>query len=127
MEGVMFLLSCAVLCGAVILLFLTLLHYRNPKQTFLKRHESMEVCLSLLLTGLFTFGFIGLFLNPVSMIDLIGAAVMVAATVFFFKVLKVKDRLAAFAADQESKRVITGDFQSTAPVNKPEPSYRKAA
>jgi hypothetical protein len=121
----MFLLSCAVLCGAVILLFLTLLQYRNPKQSFLKRHESMEVSLSLLLTGLFTFGFIGLFLNPVSLIDLVGAAVMVAATVIFFKVLKVKDRLAAYDVEQKRGQMVIGDFQPTAPANKP--SYRKAA
>lgn len=123
----MFLLSCATLCGAVILLFLTLLQYRNPKQTFLKRYQFVETFLSLLLTGLFTFGFIGLFLRPVSMIDLVGAAVMVGATVIFFKVLKVKDRLAAYAAEQKSGQVVIGDFQPTTPANKPGPSYRKAA
>jgi hypothetical protein len=123
----MFLLSCAVLCGAVVMLFLTLLQYRNPKQSFLKQHESMEVFLSLLLTGLFTFGFIGLFLNPVSLIDLVGAVVMAAATVVFLKVLKVKDRLAAYDAEQKRGQMVIGDFQPTTPVNKPDPSYRKAA
>ena len=87
----------------------------------------METFLSLLLTGLFTFGFIGLFLNPVSMIDLVGAAVMVGATVVFFKVLKVKDRLAAYAAEQKSGQVVIGDFQPPTPANKPGSSYRKAA
>ncbi len=123
----MFLLSCAVLCGAVILLFLTLLQYRNPKQSFLKRHESMEVSLSLLLTGLFTFGIIGLFLNPVSLIDLVGAAVMVAATIIFLKVLKVKDRLAAYDVEQKRGQMVIGEFKPTTPANKPGPSYRKAA
>ncbi|MCB2216251.1 hypothetical protein [Desulfofustis glycolicus] len=123
----MFLLSSAMLCGAVVLLFLTLLQYRNPNQTFLKRHEFMEVSLSLLLTGLFTFGFIGLFLHPVSMIDLVGAAVMMAATVVFFKVLKIKDRLAVYDVEQKRGQVVIGDFQPTTPANKPGPSYRKAA
>lgn len=123
----MFLLSCAVLCGAVVMLFLTLLQYRNPEKTFLKQHEFMEVFLSLLLTGLFTFGFIGLFLNPVSLIDLVGAVVMAAATVVFLKVLKVKDRLAAYDAEQKRGQMVIGDFQPTTPANKPDPSYRKAA
>ncbi len=123
----MFLLSFAVLCGAVILLFLSLLQYRNPKQTFLKRHPSIETFLSLLLTGLFAFGSVGLFVNPVSVIDLVGVAVMAAATVVFFKVMKVKDRLTAYAAEKNSGVVIIGDFKPTTPTNKPEPSFRKAA
>jgi hypothetical protein len=127
MEGAMFLMSCALLCVALILLFLAVLQSRNPKQTFLKRFQFMEVLLSLLLTAFFAFGFIGLFLNPISMIDLVWAAVMVGATVVFLKFLKVKDRLAAYAAEQKSGQVVVGDFQPTTPANKPEPSYRKAA
>lgn len=123
----MFIVSCFLLCGGLILLFLALLQYRNPKQTFLKKYQFMETFIGLLLTALFSFGLIGLFLNPISMLDLVWAAIIVGATVVFLKFLKLKDRLAAYAAEEKSGQVIVGDFQPTTPVNKPGPSYRKAA
>lgn len=123
----MFIVSCFLVCGGLILYFLALLQYRNPKQTFLKRHESTEVLLTLLLIGLFLFGSIGLFVNPVSMLDLVWAAITLGATVVILKSLKLKDRLAAYAAEEKSGLVIIGDFKPTTPTNKPGPSYRKAA
>jgi hypothetical protein len=123
----MFIVSCFMVCGGLILYFLTLLQYRNPKKTFLKRHPSSEIYLTLLIITLFLFGSIGVFVDPISMPDLVWAAITVAATVVILKFMKLKDRLAAYAAEEKSGLVIVGDFTPTTPANKPLPTYRKAA
>lgn len=124
----MFLESCVIFSVAFVIFVFALLSARNPDNSLLNRSSFAQICVSVLLTGLFTFSLIGFVSEPVSLGELVLAAAMAIGLVVFYRMMRVKRRLEAFATHQKAGQIIIGDFTTPSPANKPaEPPYRKAA